>query len=47
MESFLRNEIGGKNMKKLFAMLMVGAMALTATGCGSNSGSKEELLVRL
>ena len=40
MESFLRNEIGGKNMKKLFAMLMVGAMALTATGCGSNSGSK-------
>lgn len=39
MESFLRNEIGGKNMKKLFAMLMVGAMALTATGCGSNNGS--------
>lgn len=26
-------------MKKLFAMLMVGAMALTATGCGSNGGS--------
>lgn len=41
MESFLRNEIGGKNMKKLFAMLMVGAMALTATGCGSNDGSSK------
>ena len=28
-------------MKKLFAMLMVGAMALTATGCGSNDGSSK------
>lgn len=42
MESFLRNEIGGKIMKKLFALALAALMTVSMTGCGSDGKSAKE-----